>query len=55
MRLVGGFSSSTPMIGGYSMIESILSEDGFTRFRANLEKHSEMNERQKRKVMFAFA
>ena len=37
------------------MIESILSEDGFTRFQAYLEKHSEMNKRQKRKVMFACA
>ena len=55
MRLVGGFSPSTPMVGSYSLIESILSEEGFTRFQADLEKHPEMNERQKRKVMFAFA
>ena len=55
MRLVGGFSPSTPMVGSYSLIESILSEEGFTRFQAYLEKHPEMNERQKRKVMFAFA
>ena len=55
MRLVGGFSPSTPMVGSYSLIESILREEGFTRFQAYLEKHPEMNERQKRKVMFAFA
>ena len=55
MRLVGSFSPSTPMVGSYSLIESILSEEGFTRFQAYLEKHPEMNERQKRKVMFAFA
>lgn len=55
MRLVGGFSPSTPMVGSYSLIESIFSEEGFTRFQAYLEKHPEMNERQKRKVMFAFA
>ena len=55
MRLVGGFSPSTPMVGSYSLIESILSEEGFTRFQAYLEKHPEMNELQKRKVMFAFA
>ena len=55
MRLVGGFSPSTPTVGSYSLIESILSEEGFTRFQAYLEKHPEMNERQKRKVMFAFA
>jgi hypothetical protein len=55
MRLVGGFSPSTPMVGSYSLIESILSEEGFTRFQAYLEKHPEMNERPKRKVMFAFA
>jgi hypothetical protein len=55
MRLVGSFSPSTPMVGSYSLIEIILSEEGFTRFQAYLEKHPEMNERQKRKVMFAFA
>ena len=55
MRLVGSFSPSTPMVGSYSLIESILSEEGFTRFQAYLEKHLEMNERQKRKVMVAFA
>ena len=55
MRLVGGFSPSTPMVGSYNLIESILSEEGFTCFQAYLEKHPEMNERQKRKVMFAFA
>ena len=55
MRLVGGFSPSTPMVGGYSLIESILTKEGFIRFRAHLEKHPEMNERQKRKVMVAFA
>jgi hypothetical protein len=55
MRLVGSFSPSTPMVGSYSLIESILSEEGFTRFQAYLEKYPEMNERQKRKVMFAFA
>ena len=54
MRLFGGFSPPKPMVGSYSLIESILSEEGFTRFQAYLEKHSEMNERQKRKVMFAF-
>ena len=43
------------MVGSYSLIESILSEEGFTRFQAYLDKHPEMNERQKRKVMFAFA
>ena len=37
MRLVGGFSPSTPMVGSYSLIESILSEEGFTRFQAYLE------------------
>jgi hypothetical protein len=45
MRLVGGFSPSTPMIGSYRLIENILSEEGFTRFQAYLEKHPEMNER----------
>ena len=45
MRLVGGFSPSTPMVGSYSLIESILSEEGFSRFQAYLEKHPEMNER----------
>jgi len=55
MRLVGGFSPSTPMVGSYSLIESILSGEGFTCFQAYLEKHPKMNERQKRKVMFAFA
>ena len=44
MRLVGGFSPSTPMIGSYRLIENILSEEGFTRFQAYLEKHPEMNE-----------
>ena len=43
------------MVGSYSLIKSILNEEGFTRFQAYLEKHPEMNERQKRKVMFAFA
>ena len=55
MRLVGGFSPSNPMVGSYRLIENILSEEGFTRFQAYLEKQPEMNERQKRKVMFAFA
>jgi predicted Fe-S protein YdhL (DUF1289 family) len=55
MRLVGSFSPSTPIVGSYSLIESILSEEGCTRFQAYLEKYPEMNERQKRKVMFAFA
>jgi hypothetical protein len=45
MRLVGGFSPSTPMVGSYRLIENILSEEGFTRFQAYLEKHPEMNER----------
>jgi hypothetical protein len=55
MRLVGGFSPSTPMVGNYSLMESISSEEEFTRFQAYLKKHPEMNERQQRKVMFAFA
>ena len=55
MRLVGGFSPSTPMVGNNSLMESISSEEGFTRFQAYLEKRPEMNERQQRKVMFAFA
>ena len=55
IRLVGGFSPSRPMIGSYSLIERILSEEELTCFQAYLEKHPEMNERQKRKVMFAFA
>jgi hypothetical protein len=45
MRLVGGFSPSTPMVGSYRLIENILSEEGFTRFQAYLEKNPEMNER----------
>ena len=55
MRLAGGFSPSTPMVGSYSLMESILSKEGFTRFQAYLEKLPEINERQKHKVMFAFA
>ena len=43
------------MVGGYSLIESILTKEGYIRFQAYLEKHPEMNERQKRKVMVAFA
>ena len=33
MRLVGGFSPSTPMVGSYSLIESIRSEEGSLVFR----------------------
>ena len=36
-------------------MDRIVSEEGFTHFQAYLEKHPERNERQKRKVMFAFA
>ena len=55
MRLVGGFSPATPMVGSYSLIGNILTQEGFHRFQAYLEKHPDMNERQKRKVMIAFA
>ena len=41
----GRFFTLHPMVGSYRLIESILSEEGFTRFQTYLEKHPEMNER----------
>ena len=40
----GQFFNLHPLVGSYSLIESILSEEGFTRFQTYLEKKSR-NER----------
>lgn len=54
MRDFAGLEHGTKVIGGFSLLSEIMSNEGMTRFRSYLHQHPELTEMQKRRVISAF-
>lgn len=54
VREIAGVEPTFPIIGAYSRMADIMTQDGMTRFRAYLEDRSDVTEVQVRRIMVAF-
>lgn len=54
IRDLGGLDPGAPIQDGYSLLSDIMAPDGMTRFRAYMDKHPDMTETHRRRVMVAF-
>lgn len=54
IRKMAGLEPNEKITGGFDLLGAIMSNDGMSRFRAYLQKHPNMNEAQKRRVIAAF-
>jgi hypothetical protein len=54
LRAMGGLDPDEKIAGGFDLLATIMSKEGMQRFRAYLEKHPNLSQLQRRKVIAAF-
>lgn len=54
IRQMAGLPSDQKIVGGFDLLSDLITREGMQRFRAYLQKHPRLNERQKQGVIAAF-
>lgn len=54
IREIAGLEPGTKVVGGFSLLSSIMTDEGMQRFRAYLHKNAGLNEMNRRRVIAAF-